>query len=199
LNNLIVCLEDEEYIFRLDADDICLPTRFSQQVTFLQEHPEVDVLGGAIWEFADEASVYWKKIYPTRHEEISRYITKANPLAHSTVCFRKRFFEMVPAYPEALPINQDLALWNAALRKGVKFANLEQPVVCLRTSPEFFNRRGFARAKSEFQLYMSATYYHYGLTWRMVFPFLRFFLRLMPATMARMIYTSRFRNWLSRR
>ena len=34
-----------EYVARMDADDICLPHRFEKQVQYLDEHPEIDILG----------------------------------------------------------------------------------------------------------------------------------------------------------
>lgn len=198
LNRLVETLEDEPFLFRMDADDICLPYRFSRQIDFLHGNPDVDVLGGAIWEFNTGAPVAWKKTYPCEHEAITRYITKANPLAHSTVCFRKSFFEKVPAYPDNHRYNQDLALWYAALQHGVKMANLCLPILCLRTSDAFFYRRGYARATSELRYYLSGIYCLYGVTWRMIFPFLRFFLRLMPSGLTGMIYRSRLRIWLCR-
>ena len=39
-----------QWLARMDADDICVPTRFQTQYDFLQQHPEVDVVGGAIEE-----------------------------------------------------------------------------------------------------------------------------------------------------
>ena len=34
-----------EYVARMDADDICVPHRFEKQVQYLDEHPEIDILG----------------------------------------------------------------------------------------------------------------------------------------------------------
>ena len=36
---------DVEYVARMDADDICVPHRFEKQVQYLDEHPEIDILG----------------------------------------------------------------------------------------------------------------------------------------------------------
>lgn len=38
LNKLIDKLQDEEFIFRADADDICHPDRFRKQIEFLQKN-----------------------------------------------------------------------------------------------------------------------------------------------------------------
>lgn len=50
LNELlsVVMPLDYQFIARMDADDISTPDRFEKQVNYLQNHPEVDVVGGAI-------------------------------------------------------------------------------------------------------------------------------------------------------
>jgi len=45
-----------EYFFRMDADDICVPHRFEKQVTLLNKHQDVDVLGSALWEVDEQGN-----------------------------------------------------------------------------------------------------------------------------------------------
>ena len=40
-----------EWIFRMDTDDICKPDRFEKQIQFIQSNPNVVVVGGQILEF----------------------------------------------------------------------------------------------------------------------------------------------------
>ena len=49
LNHGIKSISDD-IIARMDSDDISLPERFRLQVEFLEKHPEIDILGGAIEE-----------------------------------------------------------------------------------------------------------------------------------------------------
>ena len=42
-----------EYVARMDADDICVPHRFERQVQYLDEHPEIDILGSNALLFND--------------------------------------------------------------------------------------------------------------------------------------------------
>ena len=42
-----------EYVARMDADDICVPHRFEKQVQYLDEHPEIDILGSNALLFND--------------------------------------------------------------------------------------------------------------------------------------------------
>mgnify|MGYP001222320532 CR=1 FL=1 len=34
-----------DLVARMDADDVCLPTRFEKQIDFMQSNPKVDILG----------------------------------------------------------------------------------------------------------------------------------------------------------
>lgn len=40
-----------EWVFRMDTDDICLPNRFEKQIQYINNNPEIVILGGQISEF----------------------------------------------------------------------------------------------------------------------------------------------------
>ena len=42
-----------DLVARMDTDDICKPERFAKQVTFMENHPEIDVVGAWIDEFQE--------------------------------------------------------------------------------------------------------------------------------------------------
>src|ERR1700680_300023 len=46
--NVGINLAAGKYIGRMDADDVALPRRLEQQVTFMEQHPGVVLLGGAV-------------------------------------------------------------------------------------------------------------------------------------------------------
>ena len=96
LNDLLdICFEKGyEYIARMDADDISLLDRFEKQISFLQVHPEIDVVGGAINEIDENGNDRGKVIvYPSGPEECYDFFAKRNPHAHPAVLFRKSFFD----------------------------------------------------------------------------------------------------------
>jgi glycosyltransferase involved in cell wall biosynthesis len=53
-----------DYIALLDADDTSLPDRFEKQVSFMNAHPEVDVLGGAILNVSESGENLGKSTTP---------------------------------------------------------------------------------------------------------------------------------------
>mgnify|MGYP002234074716 FL=1 len=64
----------------MDADDISLPDRIEKQICFLNEHPEIDVVGGAINEIDEEGCESGKTIvYPATPTECKKFFAKRNP------------------------------------------------------------------------------------------------------------------------
>lgn len=179
LNVLIGNLEDEAFIFRMDADDISLPDRFEKQLAFMDRNPDVDILGGAILEFSDMSSGTNLVQYPETDGKARRQIAYRSPVAHPTVCFRRKVFDTVGYYPE-IGGNEDIALWFECIKAGLVFANLPDPVLRFRVSPGFWARRGVHKSKSELVSYLKGLNAIEGPSLRMVIPILRFLFRLMP-------------------
>ncbi len=110
LNRLIEILEDEEFVFRMDSDDICKNDRVSKQVAFMEQHKNISIIGGAIEEFGEDGVVKMTRTYPKTTKEAKQFIAKASIFAHPAVCFRKTFFEKGFKYSEQYRFSQDLAL-----------------------------------------------------------------------------------------
>ena len=63
-----------ELIARMDTDDVALPDRFAHQYTFLQQHPEVSVVGGWMEEFNDEGTYQSVKQMPEKNGSNQAYL-----------------------------------------------------------------------------------------------------------------------------
>ena len=184
-----------EYIARMDSDDISDPLRFERQFNYLQEHPEIDVLGGALQEFNDENSNLNVRHYPLTPEQCREYIVKASPLAHPTVMIRRRVFDSGIRYDERFRTSQDIALWFDLLVKGFKIANLPDVTINFRRSGDLFKRRSRNKAFNEFKIYLNGIYRLEGLfSWKYIYPLSRFVFRLMPPLVVKLIYSSRLRS-----
>lgn len=193
LNRLIQKLGGERLIFRMDADDISLPGRLRKQIEFMDQNPEIHILGTAIEVFDTDSGESTLRTYPTDPEVMCKYICFASPLAHPTVCMRPEVLKIVDGYPNIR--GQDLALWIEALSHGFKISNLDEPLLRLRVSPSFFKRRRSAvRALPEFRLFVKGVWKLHGISWRYIFPFARFIFRLTPIAFAGYIYKSKLRN-----
>ena len=188
-----------EYIARMDSDDISDPKRFERQVAYLEKHPEVDVVGGALQEFNEENPNLNVRHYPQTPRESRKYIVKASPLAHPTVMMRRRIFDSGITYNEKYRTNQDLALWFELLSKGYKIANLPEVTIYFRRDDGLFKRRNRSRAINEFKIYMKGIWHWYGYTWKYVSPVARLCFRLLPTSLVQWIYGSNIRKGIVER
>ncbi|MBQ6210525.1 MAG: glycosyltransferase [Prevotella sp.] len=184
-----------EYVARADSDDISMPNRFELQVNYLEQHPQIDILGGTMQEFDENNECLNVRHYPLTHEEASKYILKASPLAHPSVMMRKKIFDEGLSYNEKYRTSQDVALWFDALLAGYRIANLDETILLFRQSGGVYKRRGRSKAWNEFKIYMNGIYRMKGLfTWNYIYPVFRLAFRMMPDGIIRAVYQSNMRN-----
>lgn len=100
-----------EYIAVLDADDIMYPERIAKQVLFLDEHPEIVLIGGA-YDVIDQEGRWVQAIFhPTESIVIRWKLLFNNPIATSTTMFRKYAALEVGGYDQNLRIAEDYAFY----------------------------------------------------------------------------------------
>lgn len=147
LNTLLDRARGYEYVARMDADDESLPGRIEKQVRFMEAHPAVDLLGGAIVDIDEDGRELKHVGYPLEHAEIVRFFQKRTPVAHSTVMFRPTFFAKAGPYPPR-PL-QDGLYWMRGILAGCIFANLPDALVRFRRSEDMLRRRSGLRTNWE--------------------------------------------------
>lgn len=132
-----------DYIFRMDSDDISDPKRFEIQSNFVENHPEIDVLGTDISEFNNDINEpnLRKRICPANHNDIVKMGKKRNPMNHVTVCIKKDSLYKAGGY---LPLRyvEDYYLWLRMMKCGLKLANINVTTVYVRVGNGFATRRG---------------------------------------------------------
>lgn len=129
-----------DLVARMDTDDIAMPDRIEKQAAYMQTHPEVHVLGGAIREFNDEGTTDRIKLMPKTQEEILSYVKNRNPLNHMTVMFRRSAILEAGNY-QHFPYLEDYSLWSRMLSKGYQIRNIDEILVKARTSMALVKRR----------------------------------------------------------
>ncbi len=190
LNGLLQSLKDEPFVFRMDADDVALPQRYMRQLAHMAQHPDIDILGTAITEFDELTGATRTVRFANGPDDALAQLHRRVPVAHPTVCIRRRVFDTLRRYPEN-GTNEDLGLWFACAVHGFRFDNLPESLLRYRISPSFWRRRSLAKAGSELCCYVRGIYALRGpWTLAYTFPLLRFVLRLMPRPLARWVYSS---------
>ena len=144
-----------DYAFRMDADDISVPSRYYKQFKFLKQHPEIAVLGTSIYEFSSTEDGIEKvniRIAPTQSNKIKFDLCYKTPIYHPTVCFNlnNRVISYLK-YPDGCFGFEDLALWHSIILDGGNFGNLEEPLLFFRyTSETLLRRSSRKKITSEF-------------------------------------------------
>lgn len=184
-----------DLIARMDSDDISEPHRFERQVAYLESHPDVDIISGALQEFDSENECLNVRHYPQTHEECVKFIVKACPLAHPSVMMRRRIFDEGLKYDERYRMSQDIKLWYDAVLAGYRLGNIPEVTLFFRREGDVFRRRSRAKAWNEFKIYMNGIYRLKGLfTLSYRYPIARYIFRNLPPSMVKSIYGSSLRN-----
>ena len=113
-----------EFIARMDGDDISLPDRFTRQLAYLRERPEIGIVSAQVEIFGaskpDEGFVLYQNwLNDLREpEDIAREIFIESPLPHPAVVFRREVFEKLGGYrdPEWA---EDYDMWLRANEAGI--------------------------------------------------------------------------------
>lgn len=101
-----------EYIAILDDDDRwATRDKLGKQVAFLDTHPDYCAIGGGVIVVDENGNTTLRYFKPEQDGDIKRHALYANPMAHSTVMFRRAAGESVGFYDESLAGFQDWDLW----------------------------------------------------------------------------------------
>jgi raw score 5.11 len=124
-----------EYVARMDADDICVTHRFEKQVQYLDEHPEIDILGSNALFFNDGQTDKTTKVstLPLLDKDIKAYFSLArdNIINPSTMWRHSSIKELAINYAQTATA-PDFHMWVQCALHQRKFANLPEPLLFYR-------------------------------------------------------------------
>lgn len=142
-----------QWIARMDSDDISRKDRFEIQARFIAENPSLDIVGSDIVEFVDDIdNLLAVRRVPYESEDIASYAHLRNPFNHMTVMYRKKCVVDAGNYQES-KLNEDYNLWVRMIINGAVCANIEDFLVYARTGRDMYKRRGgFKYAVSDIKL-----------------------------------------------
>jgi glycosyltransferase involved in cell wall biosynthesis len=107
------------WIARLDADDLCEPDRIAGQFSFVQNHPDVVLLGTGFIEIDEQGRDIKKHLYPSGHRELVRNLELLQRFfPHSSAFFRRRIAEDSGLYNTLFRRSQDWDLWLRLAGQG---------------------------------------------------------------------------------
>ena len=130
-----------EYIARMDSDDISKPVRCEKQLKVFENNSEISIVGSNIDEFSETPNkIESSRCVPENNEDILKFAKKRNPFNHPSVMYKKEAVLQAGNYKD-VRFMQDYFLWVDMLSSGYKGYNIQEPLVNMRADANLFKRR----------------------------------------------------------
>ena len=147
---LNVCLSAAkgEFIARMDDDDLSHPTRFEVQLSFLNQHPEIDFVGCNIMQVDENGSAGVRNLpmYPTVVD--FRFVL---PYIHPTLLFRRNALLSDGGYSESKwkESCEDYDLLLKLYEQGRRGANIQQVLLNYSIANSQYRRKPYRHRVNE--------------------------------------------------
>jgi len=122
-----------EYIAMLDADDCCVPERLARQVTFLDDHSTIDVVG-SWWRGMDVDGTLapLKRNQTVLAPDMVDCQLLFRGIIHNPTVMARRSALAGFAYDTTFPVAQDYDLWARMQQAGHRFAQIPEVLLHYR-------------------------------------------------------------------
>jgi glycosyltransferase involved in cell wall biosynthesis len=122
------------FIARMDADDIALPERLQKQWNFIQENPEIGLVGSEVVFVPHRKNAAGFRRFVNRvnsfhsPEQISLYRFIEIPVVNPTILFRREIYDQLGGCLDG-DFPEDYEMQLRYLEAGVKMARLPEPLL----------------------------------------------------------------------
>jgi glycosyltransferase involved in cell wall biosynthesis len=123
-----------KYIARMDADDIAVKDRLMRQFEFMETHPGIGVLGGAVELINASGEIRGQVCNPTTSAAIKSALLEHCVFWHPTVLMRREVFASSGGYRMAAAHAEDYDLWLRIAERS-ELANLPEVLLQYRIHP----------------------------------------------------------------
>ena len=137
--NLGISIAEGKYIARMDQDDVSLPERFQKQVDFLENNPEITLVGAQLNLINEQNKITGEAIAALQHRDIVKKITSQIQLFHPVIMFRK---DQNIQYREKFLYCEDYDLYLNLITQGKKLANINEKLLHYRILESSISRKG---------------------------------------------------------
>lgn len=129
-------MSSNEFIFRMDSDDIMYPDRIKTQLEFMEKTSDCTICGSNVFLFKNTGNGNEKIVYKmTNHPEVLEWEEYKNSerksiwfMNHPTLCFKKSAFFDIGKYDEKIKNGtEDIDLELRFLKKFGKIYNIKEP------------------------------------------------------------------------
>ena len=131
--NDAIAMARGQFLARMDADDISMPTRLECQIAFLKDRPDCVAVGSSVSIMDEQGNDIYVDEAPTEHDEIERmFFAGRGAVCHPTVMMRAWAVRQVGGYREQYrDLSEDVDLFLRLGEVG-KLANIRFPLLRYR-------------------------------------------------------------------
>lgn len=132
-----------ELIARMDSDDFCVKERCEKQLHMFDSDSSLEMVGSYEVEFIDQTdNIISIHRVPESDDEIKNFMRKRCALLHPTIMYKKSAVIRSGNYRSVL-LYEDYDLFaRMVFDNNVKSYNIQENLYYIRTSEDFFKRRG---------------------------------------------------------
>jgi glycosyltransferase involved in cell wall biosynthesis len=152
--NQAVRMSVGKYFARMDGDDIAYPERLAKQISFLDQHPEVDLLATSMSVFKDDGSLIGLRPAPVSHAAICAHPWAGFPMAHPTWMGKTGWFRVNPYRGDAVRMEDQELLFRTYTTST--FACLNEVLLAYRENSLSLKNNLLARRNVVRALWQSA-------------------------------------------
>ena len=183
---LLAC--SNEFIARMDTDDIIPNDRFELQLEKIKEGYDIVSSWSEIFEGSADNIIAIRKI-PEFDNDIKKLAKKRSPVCHAACMIRKSAVIAAGNYQDFLLV-EDYYLWVCMIMNGANFYNIQKVLYKIRGSNDQFGRRGGLKylkieLKLHYKFYKLGFLNSYELLRNI---FIRIIVRLLPVNLRRKTY-----------
>ena len=123
-----------EYVAVMDSDDVSYPTRFEREVEYLDDHPDVSVVGS----WGDRIGLREGLCSPPEKVGLMALFLW-DRVIHTSAMMRKK--DVLPFGPYQPVLFEDWDLWIRLAKAGKKLRNIQEPLVAFRFTEDGHSAR----------------------------------------------------------
>jgi len=149
-------------IGRMDSDDVCVNTRFEDQIEFMKQN-KISLLGSWAYSISNDGKIMGILEPPYKPEEIRKKIMFHNPILHPSILMERNMIDEIGYYDPNFHGAEDYELFLRAISKNFQIANIPKHLIYLRETNQSImrgskwrsSRKAYIKAKNTALL-------HYG-------------------------------------
>lgn len=123
--NLGISMASGDYIALMDADDVSEPNRLKKQLNFLDDNPQIQIVGTNCCHIDEFGNVLNTKTYPKEHDKIEFLAPLFNSICYPSAMFSRKHMIKIGSYKEELLVAGDHELTLRFLLNDYKIFNLQ--------------------------------------------------------------------------